>query len=73
MKALTGGKGVQIIGLKDDETMTQVETIAGTRIRITGQGPRGKVIDVASEDVHCGHRARRGALVGNVRNIVLAG
>ncbi len=71
MKRLSGGKGVQIINLKDKETLTQVITSPGPVVKIVGVF-RGKEKELLSEIQHLGQRARRGAGVGLIKDPVLA-
>ncbi|MCX8145710.1 MAG: DNA topoisomerase IV subunit A [Azovibrio sp.] len=66
MKRLSGGKGVQIINLKGDETLVQVITSAGPVVKIIGTF-RGKEKELLSEAQHLGQRARRGAGVGVIK------
>ena len=67
MKRLSGGKGVQIIGLKGKEALKAVLPIRGTTLLIKGTF-RNKPKDVVSEDKHLAQRARRGAAVGLVNH-----
>jgi len=68
MKRLSGGKGVQIIGLKDKETLKMVIAVQGPAVNITGVF-RNKPKVVRSEEKHFGQRARRGAAVGLVNQV----
>jgi len=70
MKKLSGGKGVQIIGLKDKETLKSVIAVKGPVVRVTGAF-RNRPKELFSEEKHLGQRARRGAAVGLVNNPVL--
>jgi len=70
MKHLSGGKGVQIMGLKDTETLTQVLTSPGPVIKISGNF-RTKAKELLSEEQHLGQRARRGAGIGLIKDPVL--
>ena len=70
MKRLSGGKGVQIIGLKGAETLTQTLVSPGPVVKICGVF-RGKAKEIRSEAHHLGQRARRGAGVGVVKDPVL--
>jgi topoisomerase-4 subunit A len=65
MKRLSGGKGVQIIGLKGRETLKAVVAARGPVVRIRGTF-RNKPKTLLSEAKHLGQRARRGAAVGLV-------
>ena len=65
MKKLSGGKGVQIMGLRDKETLRDVIVLAGITVNVKGTF-RGKVKTVASEERHLSQRARRGAPVGQI-------
>ena len=67
MKRLSGGKGVQIIGLKDKETLKAVLPICGATVLVKGTF-RNKPKEVSSEEKHLGQRARRGAAVGLVNH-----
>ena len=67
MKRLSGGKGVQIIGLKSGETLKSVIVLAGSVVRITGTF-RNRPRELFSDAKHLGQRARRGAGVGLVNN-----
>ena len=65
MKRLSGGKGVQIIGLKGKETLKAIIVAKGPVVSIKGVfRNRPKVL--LSEEKHLGQRARRGAAVGLV-------
>lgn len=70
MKRLSGGKGVQIIGLRGSETLTQTLVSPGPIVKICGVF-RGKAKETRSEAHHLGHRARRGAGVGVIKDPVL--
>lgn len=70
MKRLSGGKGVQIMGLKDKDTLSQAITIAGPVVKVTGSF-RNKPKELLSDDSHLGQRARRGAGVGLIKDPVL--
>ncbi|GHU14054.1 DNA topoisomerase 4 subunit A [Betaproteobacteria bacterium] len=70
MKRLSGGKGVQIIGLKGSETLTQTLVSPGPVVKIRGVF-RGKAKEVLSDAHHLGQRARRGAGVGVIKDPVL--
>ncbi len=63
MKRLSGGKGVQIIGLKGQETLKAARPVRGPTVRIVGSF-RNKAKELLSEEKHLGARARRGATVG---------
>jgi topoisomerase-4 subunit A len=70
MKRLSGGKGVQIIGLKGNETLAQTLISPGPFVKIRGVF-RGKTKEIRSETHHLGARARRGAGVGVIKEPVL--
>ncbi len=72
MKRLSGGKGVQIIGLKDKESLKSAIAIKGATARITGVF-RNRPKELFSEERHFGQRARRGAAVGLINNPVIVG
>ena len=63
MKRLSGGKGVQIIGLKGKETLKAFIAVRGPQVNIKGTF-RTKPKTLLSEEKHFGQRARRGAAVG---------
>ena len=65
MKRLSGGKGVQIIGLKAEESLRSAIAVKGAVVRIRGMF-RNKPKELFSEEKHYGQRARRGATVGLV-------
>ena len=67
MKRLSGGKGVQIIGLKGKETLKAAIVVKGPVVRIAGSF-RSKPKQLLSEDKHLGQRARRGAPAGLINN-----
>lgn len=70
MKRLSGGKGVQVIGLKDNETLKAVIAVQGAQVVIRGTF-RNKEKMLMSDERHFGQRARRGAAVGLINNPVL--
>ncbi len=72
MKRLSGGKGVQIIGLKGKERLKAIIAARGPVVSITGIF-RNKPKTLLSEEKHLGQRARRGAAVGLVNQAVIAG
>ena len=72
MKRLSGGKGVQIIGLKDRETLKSAIAVSGPIVRIKGIF-RNKTKELRSDDKHLGQRARRGAAVGLVNQPEIEG
>ncbi len=72
MKRLTGGKGVQIIGLKGKETLRALIAAKGPVVNIKGVF-RNKPKTVFSDEKHYGQRARRGAAVGLVNQPVIEG
>jgi len=67
MKRLSGGKGVQIMGLRDNETLREVMVTTGTTVTIKGMF-RGKMKRIVSEDRHLAQRARRGAAIGQIND-----
>ncbi|WP_300449172.1 DNA topoisomerase IV subunit A [Accumulibacter sp.] len=70
MKRLASGKGVQIIGLRDGETLRAVVAVRGTRVMIRGTA-RNRVKTLLSEDRHLAQRARRGSPVGQISQVTL--
>ena len=72
MKRLSGGKGVQIIGLKGKETLKSIIAVKGSVIGISGTF-RGKPKRLLSDEKHFGQRARRGAAVGLVNQATIEG
>ena len=72
MKRLAGGKGVQIIGLKDKESLKSAIAIKGAVANIKGIF-RNKPKVVASEEKHRNQRARRGAAVGLLNQVTIEG
>ncbi len=70
MKRLSGGKGVQIIGLKDKETLKSAIAVKGPVVAIKGVF-RNRPKEIASDEKHLGQRARRGAAVGLVNQPVI--
>ncbi len=70
MKRLSGGKGVQIIGLKSKETLKSVIASKGPVVRISGIF-RNKLKSLLSEEKHLGPRARRGTAVGLVNQPII--
>jgi len=71
MKRLSGGKGVQIIGLKGKETLKTIIAAKGPVVAIKGVF-RNKPKMLLSEERHLGQRARRGAAVGLVNQATIA-
>ena len=71
MKRLSGGKGVQIIGLKGAETLKSIIAGKGPTVSIKGTF-RNKLKTLLSEEKHVGQRARRGATVGLVNQPEIA-
>jgi len=71
MKRLASGKGVQIIGLRDAETLRAVLAVQGSRVTIKGTA-RNRIKTLVSEDRHLAQRARRGSPVGQISNVTLA-
>ena len=72
MKKLSGGKGVQIIGLKGKETLKAAIPVKGSAVCIKGVF-RNKAKEILLDEKHLGQRARRGAAVGLVNNPSIAG
>ena len=72
MKRLAGGKGVQIIGLKDKESLKSAIAIKGAVANIKGIF-RNKPKVLASEEKHRNQRARRGAAVGLLNQVTIEG
>ena len=70
MKRLSGGKGVQIIGLKEKETLESAIVVKGSVVRIRGTF-RNRVKELFSEEKHLGQRARRGASAGPLNSPVI--
>jgi topoisomerase-4 subunit A len=71
MKRLASGKGVQIIGLRDGESLRTVIATQGSRVTIKGT-VRNRLKTLVSEARHLALRARRGAPVGPMSNVTLA-
>jgi topoisomerase-4 subunit A len=71
MKRLSGGKGVQIIGLKGKETLRAILLAQGAQVTIKGMS-RNKIKTLVSEERHLAQRARRGSPAGQISNITLA-
>ncbi len=70
MKRLSGGKGVQIIGLKDKETLKSTIAVKGPVVAIKGIF-RNRPKEILSDEKHLGQRARRGAAVGLVNQPII--
>ncbi len=70
MKRLSGGKGVQIIGLHDGETLREVAACAGATATVAGVF-RNKEKTLLSDERHLGQRARRGAPLGLIKEATL--
>ena len=70
MKRLAGGKGVQIIGLKGQETLRSALAVKGAVVRISGVF-RNRPKEILSDEKHLGQRARRGAAAGLVNQPVI--
>ncbi|MGE5385851.1 MAG: DNA topoisomerase IV subunit A [Betaproteobacteria bacterium] len=68
LKRLSGGKGVQIMALKGNETLVQAIALPGPTCRITGIS-RGKSKELLSSDAHLGQRAKRGRVAAALQNI----
>ena len=71
MKKLSGGKGVQIIGLREGEALRAVIACQGAVVRVRGT-LRNRLREILSEDKHLGQRARRGASVGLIAQASIA-
>jgi topoisomerase-4 subunit A len=72
MKRLSGGKGVQIIGLHPGETLREMVAWAGSTVTISGIF-RNKVKTLLSDERHLSQRARRGILAGLIKSPTLLG
>lgn len=72
MKRLSGGKGIQILGLKGKETLREAVAVKGPVVRIDGLF-RNKQKTMLSEEKHVGQRARRGAAIGLINAPRIAG
>jgi topoisomerase-4 subunit A len=70
MKHLSGGKGVQIIGLRGKETLKMIIAAKGPAVGIKGTF-RNKPKELLSDEKHLGQRARRGAAVGLVNQAAI--
>ncbi len=70
MKKLSGGKGVQIIGLRDKETLRTAIAARGPTVTVKG-AYRNRPKELFSEDKHLGQRARRGATIGPINQPTL--
>ena len=70
MKRLSGGKGVQIMALKDRESLRAVLASNGPTVTISGMF-RNKVKKIQSEERHLNQRARRGAAIGPINDPAL--
>ncbi|MDR3158756.1 MAG: DNA topoisomerase IV subunit A [Zoogloeaceae bacterium] len=70
MKRLSGGKGVQIMGIKGEETLLQTLVSPSAVVKIRGTF-RGRPKEIFSESRHIGQRARRGAGIGLIREPAL--
>ncbi|MFZ2853485.1 MAG: DNA topoisomerase IV subunit A, partial [Rhodocyclaceae bacterium] len=71
MKRLSGGKGVQIIGLKDNESLRAILLAQGPQVTIKGLY-RAKIKTLVSEARHVNQRARRGSPAGQINEITLS-
>ncbi|MBI4740766.1 MAG: DNA topoisomerase IV subunit A [Betaproteobacteria bacterium] len=72
MKRLSGGKGVQIIGLHEGEALREVAACAGAAATVAGVF-RNKEKTLLSDERHLGQRARRGAPAGLIKEATLRG
>jgi topoisomerase-4 subunit A len=63
MKRLSGGKGVQIMGLREGERLRDAIALRGTVVEVRGTHRNREKI-LLSEERHLSQRARRGAPVG---------
>ena len=63
MKKLSGGKGVQIIGLREGETLRAAIAGRGAIVCVRGIF-RNRPKEMLSESKHIGQRARRGSPIG---------
>ena len=70
MKRLSGGKGVQIIALKEGESLRAVLASSGPTVTVAGVF-RNKVRKTQSEARHLNQRARRGAVIGPLGQMTL--
>ncbi|MDR2165525.1 MAG: DNA topoisomerase IV subunit A [Zoogloeaceae bacterium] len=70
MKRLSGGKGIQIIGLRGTETLRQILVSPGPVVSVRGVF-RNRPKEILSDAHHLGQRARRGASAGLVKDPVL--
>ena len=71
MKKLSGGKGVQIVGLRDKERLKMAIASQGAVVRICGVF-RNRPKEVLSDEKHVGQRARRGASIGLVNQATIS-
>jgi topoisomerase-4 subunit A len=60
VKRLAGGKGVQLMGLRDKETLRAITVTHGETVTVHGMF-RNKPRQIESEPRHLSQRARRGA------------
>jgi topoisomerase-4 subunit A len=63
MKHLSGGKGVQIMGLREGERLRDAIALRGTQVEVRGTH-RNREKTLLSEERHLSQRARRGAPIG---------
>jgi topoisomerase-4 subunit A len=70
MKRLSAGKGVQLIALREGESLRAAVATLGARVTIKGT-VRNRIKTLLSEERHCGLRARRGSPVGQLGNVML--
>ncbi|MDP2026267.1 DNA topoisomerase IV subunit A [Sulfuriferula sp.] len=65
VKRLAGGKGVQLMGLRDKEALRAITVLQGETVTVHGVF-RNKPKQIESEPRHLSQRARRGAGIGSV-------
>ena len=70
MKRLSGGKGVQIIGLRPGEALREVMALAGSTATLRGVF-RNREKTLFSDERHLSARARRGAVLGLIKDVRL--
>ncbi|MDR0672800.1 MAG: DNA topoisomerase IV subunit A [Zoogloeaceae bacterium] len=67
MKRLSGGKGVRIMGIRENEALAQVLVSPVPVVGVRGTF-RNRPKEILSESRHFGNRARRGAGLGLIRD-----